>query len=439
MSAMSDGDLVKTAESGLIGLALLRPAAVRDLDLEPRHFFDPRWERAWAVIRDLLAQGLPVDEVTVAQRMPQGDAMVVELTKCTLGTIPILPEEHAAIVRTAWVTRQVLLAFSACEAANKRDGVSGEELLSMALERLASVNVEQPAAALSIGALARTRYLEVVANAEARLRGDTGASGLPTGVRELDELIGGLQPGICTTVAGRPAMGKSAFGMTVVDAVSRAGHGAHVFSLEDIRSAYADRSMSRGSGVPCELIRTGALDRRDLAGLLRAAQELHERRGWIVDDRAAITAEEIVRSVRRELKQNRTRLVVVDYVQLLKAPPGFREATDKTKVAEHAINVLADAAKQDDLAYLVLSQINRECEKRENKRPMLGDLKQSGAIEERSKCVLMLYRPAVYREVDPQTSKPYPETVLEVLVRKHTQGRTGKVVAHWDGPTTSVA
>ena len=102
------------------------------------------------------------------------------------------------------------------------------------------------------------------------------------------------------------------------------------------------------------------------------------------------------------------------------------------------MHVLADAALQDRIAYLVLAQLNRDCEKRDNKRPILSDLKQSGAIEERSKCVLMLYRPAVYREVD-KAKQPYPESRLEIIVRKNNQGQTGRAIAEWHGPTTRVS
>jgi replicative DNA helicase len=434
--SMSDGEVVKLAERGLIGLGLIQPAKVLELDVEPHHFFDLRWQSVWGVMRDLVTEGRPVDEVTVAERLNKGDAVLLELGACALGPIPILPEHYADIVRQGWVTRQVLGVFSQLTRANS-DGVEGGELLDLALERLAAIHVEQPPAAISIGELAKARYLEIVARAEARAKGEPCLD-VPTGLPGLDEIMGGLQPGVVTVVAGRPGMGKSAFAMGVVDCVSRLGLGAHVFSLEDTRSAYGDRSLSRESGISAEAIRANAIEWPSISTLGYAAQRLHDRRGWLVDDRSGITAEEVVRSVRRELKANATRLVVVDYVQLLRPPPGMSNPSDRTKVTDHAINVLADAAKQDDIAYLVLAQLNRECEKRDNKRPLLADLKQSGAIEERAKAVLMLYRPIVYGEIDPQTRQPYPAEWIELLLRKHNQGRTGKVVARWDGPTTRI-
>jgi replicative DNA helicase len=437
-----DREMLKTAERGLVGLALMRPEKTLELDLEPQHFFDTRLGDAWAAIRDLVGEGRQVDELAVVARFeslgrPGGDRLFLELGQCTLGSIPTLPHDWALLVREASVTRQVLGAFSMLEV-ESREGLRGAELLSVTLQRLAAIHVEQPAGALPIGALAKARYVELIALAESKAKGLSGLTGITTGLEKLDAVIGGLQRGIVTVVAGRPSMGKSSFAMSVVDAVSAAGIGAHVFSLEDTRSAYVDRSLSRTSGIAADVIRSCEFGRTDITALGVAAQKLHDRRGWLVDDRSGITAEELVRSVRRELKRNETQLVVVDYVQLLKPPPGFGSPTDRTKVIDHATNVLADAAKQDNLAYLVLAQLNRDCEKRENKRPLLSDLKQCGTIEERAKAVLMLYRPAYYREVDPHTKEPVSEDQIEPLVRKNNQGRTGKVLARWHGPTTRI-
>lgn len=443
MKGRDDRELLKTAERGLVGLALMRPEKALELEVDGRHFFDSRLGSYWETIRDLASEGKPADELAVIARYeslgrPAGDRMLLDLAQCSVGSIPVLPADCALTVREASVTREVLGVFSQLDI-ESREGLRGVELLSAALQRLAAIHVEQPAEAQPIGTLAKARYVELVALAEAKAKGLSGLTGISTGLGALDEILGGLQRGIMSVVAGRPSMGKSSFAMSVVDAASAAGFGAHVFSLEDTRSAYVDRSLSRTSGIAADIIRSCDLARGDITALGAATQQLHDRRGWLVDDRSGITAEEVVRSVRREIKRNATQLVVVDYVQLLKPPPGFGSPTDRTKVIDHATNVLADAAKQDNLAYLVLAQLNRDCEKRENKRPLLSDLKQCGTIEERAKVVLMLYRPAYYREVDPQTGVPYPDDRIELLVRKNNHGQGfGKVLASWHGPTARI-
>lgn len=438
----TQSDAERAAEQAVIALGLLQPGRIQDVDLEPWHFFDARWERAWAAMQALSLDGQPVDEVTVAAHLATtGGAWtnaVADLGVVACGPVAVLPERYVEIIRSSWVTRKVLAALGEVITA-RGEGADGEELLSMALQRLADISVGQPGKALSIGELVRERYRQLVELAEAKAKGQVGVTGVPTGIESLDAIIGGLQRGICTVAAGRPGTGKSALGMTVTANASRLGLGVHVFSLEDTRTAYTDRAVSRESGVPAESIRTCGLGRGDLGAIEKASQSLLERSGWLVDDRSGISAEELVRSVRRELRRNATQVVVVDYVQLIVAPPGFDRPGDKTRVVNHAMDVLADAAKQDNLAYLALAQLNRDCEKRDNKRPILADLKQSGTIEERSKAVLMLYRPFMYREKDPETGCPFPEDHLEILIRKNNHGRMGKAIATWHGPTTRIS
>jgi len=432
----------KQAEIAMVGYAIQRPDRMDDFGLESWHFADDRLARAWETIVALRNEGKPIDPVTVADRIAgersaelktQGDAsLVAHLTSADLQAA-VFPEAYADIVRESWATRQVLFACSEVMGERQR-GLEGADLLSFALEKLAAIHVEQEERAHGINDLVKARFRQLSALAEAKARGEVGVTGIPTGIAALDTLLGGLQRGICTVVAARPGMGKSAFGMTVTANASRLGLGVHVFSMEDPRESYVDRALSRESLVPAEKLRTCELQAGHLGQIAQAANALSQAGCWLVDDRGGITAEELVRSVRRSLKANKTQLVVVDYVQLLKGPP----RVERTEALTHVMDVLANAALQDRIAYLVLAQLNRECEKRDNKRPILSDLKQSGAIEERSKCVLMLYRPAVYREKDKQ-GNPYPEERLEIIVRKNNQGQTGRAIADWHGPTTRVS
>jgi replicative DNA helicase len=330
-------------------------------------------------------------------------------------------EHYVAIVRDGWVRRMVAEACaSAVQGAERGD--EGAELLSEILRRLAEITVEGPSETRSIRELLKERFAELGRIADAKARGETAATGIPTGLDALDALLGGLQTGIVTTAAGRPGMGKSSFALSCVRGASERGVGCHVFSLEDTRDAYCDRVISGESLVAAERLRQVSITRTEMGAIHGALDKFPRDRRWLVDDRSGITAEEIVRSVRRSLAENKTKLVVVDYVQLIRG-----RGTSREEIVSHAMNVLADAAKQDRVSYLVLSQLNRECEKRDDKRPMLADLKQAGTIEERSKCVLMLYRPSVYETA--------PDNVIEILVRKNNQGQIGGVSAKWDGAT----
>ena len=124
-----------------------------------------------------------------------------------------------------------------------------------------------------------------------------------------------------------------------------------------------------------------------MSRVIGAATELHKRDNWLYEDVSDISAEEVVRAARRERQRNRTELVIVDYLQLLRRPRRYESVHDSIT---QTIDVLARAAKHDGLAYLVLSQLSRNVERRDNKRPMLADLRESGSIEERAKCILAL-------------------------------------------------
>lgn len=424
------------AERSVIGAILLWPENLPRVDLSPHQFAEVRWAATWSAIRELEAAQTPIDLISVGHRLEQGGKlMTADLGKAAFDVLTAANLEHyVEMVRGAWVRRQVALACSAAvEQAKQHD--AGEDLVSSLLQRVAEIHTERPGGEEAIRPMVRARLREILDAVDAKAKGDPYSTGVLTGIPQLDAVLGGLQRGVVTVMAGRPGMGKSAAALSVTRHAANAGVGVHVFSLEDTRDAYLDRVISGASGVAATDIRTLDLDAARLGRMNWALAGAFERElPWLVEDRTGITADEVVRSVRRRLRDNGTQLVVVDYVQLLKPPRGTRAGEE---AVTHSMNVLADAAKQDGICYLVLAQLNRDCEKRDNKRPQLSDLKQAGTIEERAKCVAFLYRPAMYSERD-ERGEAIGEDVIEVIVAKNNQGRTGTAFAQWDGATARV-
>jgi len=246
------------------------------------------------------------------------------------------------------------------------------------------------------------------------------ARGVATGIADLDDIIGGWQIGQASVVAARPGMGKSSFGITAANSASSAGVGVHVFSLEDTRAAYCDRVLARESRIAVGALQAGQYSHDDMRRLTVAMNQL-DKRPWLVNDASGMSAEEIVRSVRKNAPSNRTQVVIVDYLQILK----HRRAGSRHEAIGDSLNTLADAARNDGMAYVVMSQLNREVEKREGGVPRLSDLRDSGSIEERPKLVLALHRD----QSDPDG--------VQVLILKNSQGEANKSVrARWHGPTT---
>lgn len=430
-------------EQSVIGAILLDPTTLSLLPtLETEDFQTLAAKYAWQAIRNLEAKALPVDVVTVGtelERQGVGDVVgFAWLGECAM-RVPIVSNaiEYARLIRESSLKNRVLRDLAHLIGAKDDPEVSGPELLTQALKALSKFDAEQPEQSSPIGdiVLRRIKQLDQIAKGEMQ-------TGYPTGIAKLDEKLGGWQPGIVSLVAARPAMGKSSLGLATADVATAAGYGVHLFSLEDTESAYADRSMSRTSGVAAETIRSCNFQRGEMAALNDATRKLGRRKGWLVDGRSGVTADEIVRSVRRRKRENDTRIVIVDYIQLVKRPSRMSPHEALSEI----ITTLADAAKQDGLAYVVMSQLNRELEKREDKRPQMSDLRESGSLEERAKCIVGVYRGSVYGDPKPnvdydpkQTSAPSKEQfeqTVQLLVLKNSNGRTGLVKAHWHGPTT---
>jgi replicative DNA helicase len=451
--------MISDLEQSVIGSVLLRADNLSLLPTLATDDFESFVARSvWDAIRNLETAGRPIDVVTIAddvcrrraserdtrhdtdQKRMQIDAYLGGCALCV--PTPDNAVEYARRLKDHRLKRRVKESLAECLEAAKGD-TTGAELLTMAMAGLVMLDAEQPEQARQIGEVIKRRMAQLDEIARERALGNQTLSGFPTGVSILDEKIGGWQPGIVSLIAARPGMGKSSLGLAAADAATARGYGVHVFSLEDTEQAYADRTMARTSGVSAESIRNCALSRGDMEKLQAELPAVTKRQGWLFDDRSGISASEIVRSVRRHRRPNATRIVIVDYIQLV-AKPSPRMTSHEA--LSETISVFADAAKQDGIAYVVMSQLNRKIEEREDKRPQLSDLRESGSLEERSKCVVALYRGAAYgkkpkKGVDYQITEPTQEEwerLVQLLVLKNSNGRTGMVRATWNGPTTRI-
>lgn len=457
MSDRLDSTALLDLEDSIVGGVLLRPDTISVLDIQPWHMKHLRPRHTFAAMRQLEASRTPIDGVNLwaeIERMGVMDAIGGDYLALAAMRVPT-PDNmayYAAQIRDAWLGREVVDALANTLDAARRMELNGAELLSLALGAITKLDAGQSSAATkSIGTVVRERMVELHTIAERRANGEQVLTGFPTGIAKLDEQMGGWQSRIVSVLAARPGMGKSSALLATAEACSSAGYGVHLFSLEDSEQAYADRSMSRASGVPASKIRALKFNRGEMDDLGDASRELDKRTGWIIDSRSDVTAEEIVRSVRRNRRDNGTRVVMVDYLQYV------AKSNPRTPTHEHlgeAMSIFANAAKADNMAYLVASQLNREVEKRTDRRPYMSDLKESGAIEERAKCVVGMYRGAYYGDestakegVDyhaqwpSQPFKPNRErwnATVQMLVLKNNNGECATVFANWAGPLTKI-
>ena len=256
-------------------------------------------------------------------------------------------------------------------------------------------------------------------------------TGVATGFTELDYKLTGLHPAELILVAARPAMGKTAFVLNIAQyAAFKDNHAVAMFSLEMSKEQLVTRLMASESMVDSQQMRTGDLRDSDWEKLLEGAALIGNSK-LIIDDTATTLAE--IRSKCRKYKQTYgIELVVIDYLQLMTGSESRRNESRQQEISEisRALKVLA---RELDVPIIALSQLSRAVEARQDHKPMLSDLRESGAIEQDADVVMFLYRDEYY---NPDTEK---KNLAEVIVAKQRNGSTGSVELVWLGQYTKFA
>lgn len=256
-------------------------------------------------------------------------------------------------------------------------------------------------------------------------------TGIPTGFTDLDSRTAGLHNSDLILVAARPAMGKSAFALNIaINAAINANVPVAIFNLEMSKSQLVNRMLCSESMVDSNKIRTGKMDEEDWIKLATALGPLSEAPVYI-DDTPGISIAEIRAKCRKLKLEKNIGLIVIDYLQLIQGS-GKRNASREQEISEisRSLKILA---KELDVPVIALSQLSRAAEQRQDHRPMLSDLRESGAIEQDADIVMFLYRDDYY---NPDSDK---KNIAEVILAKHRAGSTGTVDLLWMGNYTKFA
>ncbi|HEY4056656.1 MAG TPA: DnaB-like helicase C-terminal domain-containing protein [Kofleriaceae bacterium] len=449
------------AEAGVIGGVILRNDTLAQLDsLEVDDFYDLKHKVVWAAMRNLEAAQKPIDVVTLDNEIDRQGKLDA------LGGIAFLGElamrvptadnvvAYAEIVQGHSQARKLMLVANEIFERGYQPGLDVTEYVSEAVAKITRIDRSKSKRARRAHEVVRVRLAELEDLAQRKAKGEVVTIGAPSGIGTFDAEFGGYPLGDLSLIAARPAMGKTSMAMAAVDATTAAGYGAHVFSIEGGWRMYADRLISRGSGIPVKRVRAADIRNGESAHLARASVAFRDRK-WLIDDEANLTATEIIRRVRKERRELGTRLVVVDYVQIIKRTKGLNE----NDALDEIVTAFSQAALADDIAYVVLSQLNRKVEERDDKRPGMSDLRGSGALEERPRIVVSPYRGAYYYD-NPRKDVDYEchcvssavgkacvcmpnteafERLVKVLVLKNNNGAIGTVNATWHAETTEIS
>lgn len=449
-------------EASILGGVFLCPDVLATLpELEVDDFWDHKHKVVFQAMRNLETRSTAIDPVTVGfemTRMDKADAVggmafLGELVlKCP--TADNVRAYAAIVMRLHQHRRMAIAASEVLEHAYTMGWDPDDEYLAFAERTVMEISRRGTRGAPPTAAkIVRDRIKQIERIAAARDRGEVAITGIPTGIAKLDDYLGGYPRKVPTLVAGRPKMGKSSIAIAATCAATEAELGAMVFSLEDGWEAYADSLMARGSGVSTEKLRSANLQRGDMHPLSLAIGELMKRENWRFEERV-LDAPAICRELRRAKAEiPNFGLGVVDYVQLVKRAPRMNE---HEAIADH-MRHFAAVAKELDIALLVVSQLNRDPEKRDDKRPTMPDLRGSGSLEETAKLILFAYRGSYYygtprKEVDFECGCPSGATwcqcrpseqefqeQIQLIIAANNQGRTGRVFARWQGEAKRVS
>jgi len=298
---------------------------------------------------------------------------------------------------------------------------------------------------------------ETIHKAKLALERDSSISGVPLNFIDLDRMLGGLQESDLLILAGRPSMGKSALAINMAYNVAKYFDAQHkenpnddrkavgIFSLEMSADQIAGRVLAMETGVNSNKFRTGEINKNDFDGIVQSADEI-SRLPLYIDDTPALSIAAVKTRTRRLVRQQNLGFIVIDYLQLLRGSSKSAQQNRVQEVSEITQGLKA-IAKEFNIPVLALSQLSRSVESREDKRPMLQDLRESGSIEQDADIVMFIYRQAYYEErKKPSDGDPKMETWIsimnslrnksEVIIAKHRNGPIGNITLHWDGNTT---
>jgi replicative DNA helicase len=413
------------AEASVLGGILLENEAInRVLEIiTPVDFYRESHRKIFRAMMELADRSEPADLITLSELLKgKGDLEAVGGSTYLAALADQVPTaaniaHYARIIREKAILRQLI--NSATEIATRGFEEQGnvDEFLDAAEKVIFDIAEKKiKGSFVSVGDMIKDTLKAV----ERLYERKELVTGVPTGFKDLDKLTAGLQPSELIIVAGRPSMGKTAFALNIAShAALNAGIGVAVFSLEMAREQLVLRMLCSEARVDNSKVRAGYLGERDFPKLANAAGRLHEALIYI-DDTPAISVLELRAKTRRLIRDRdkKVGLVVVDYLQLMR---GMGAASNREQEISEISRSLKALAKELRVPVIALSQLNRRVEDRGDRRPMMADLRESGAIEQDADVIAFIYRDEVYN------SKSSDKGVAEIIVAKQRNGPIGTV------------
>ncbi|HEU0151876.1 MAG TPA: replicative DNA helicase [Arenimonas sp.] len=423
------------AEQAVIGGLMLAPESLdRVGDFLTEHDFYRRDHRLiYRAIRELSEKNKPFDAVTLGEWFEAnalseqigGTGYLVELASSTPSAANI--RAYAEIVREKAVLRQLIDAGT--EIVNdgfQPEGRDSQEVLSAAEMKVFKI-AEQGRRGRADFTTLREAMKDAFQILQERYENQGDVTGLPTGFHDLDEMTAGLQPSDLIILAARPAMGKTTLALNIAEyGALKTKKAVAVFSMEMSASQLAFRLISSIGRVNATRLRTGQLEDEDWSRVNMAIKMLSDVK-VMIDDTPALSPDVLRSKARRIKREHDLGLIVVDYLQLMQVPGSAENRTNEISEISRSLKALAMELK---VPVIALSQLNRGLESRTDKRPVMSDLRESGAIEQDADIIMFIYRDDYYNK------DSNDKGLAEVIIAKQRNGPTGAVKLKFFGEYT---
>ena len=413
------------AEKSVLAACMLNPDAVDEIatKLVPENFFRPAHQLIYAGILELNTRHIPIDQISLADRLAAegqleavgGRPYFVELANNTLALTNW--KNHTEIVKRNSVLRDLVYASTNINALAYDAPDDTNEVIEDAEKMLFEVTQKRVSSSFqNITDLLTQAFDEI----DELVNNKNQMAGTPTGFTDVDKLFWGLRGGDLLILAARPGVGKTSFALNVATNAAKAGAAVALFSLEMGANQLVQRILCAEARVNLGQLRAGNLQEGDWNAIMNAAATLSGLELYI-DDTPGLSLLEMRAKARRQLRDKKKGLIIVDYLQLMQPPSNRRDGNRAVEVAEisRGLKVLA---MEMDMPLLALSQLSRAVEMRGSKRPMLSDLRESGSIEQDADIVIFIDRSM--DQMQAETDGRPDWGTAELIVAKHRNGAT---------------
>ena len=418
------------AEIAVLGSMLLDPEAAGRVAgmLKPDDFYRGPHGEVFGVLCEVFDANRAIDIMLLREELQKrqllekigGTAFLSRI----VASVPTAAnaEHYARIVHEAALRRSVITASNEIEKEAFDGGRAGRELVDYAESLLFDIDKKTDGGeATHIKDILNDTFRKIDA-----MQGQDGSmTGVPTGFYDLDDMTSGLQPGELIIVAARPSMGKTTFCLNVAEhAAAAEGQGVAIFSLEMSKENLVQNMLCSRARVDAHKLRRGFLEDEDWGRISQALGKLGEAPIFI-DDTPGLSPLLLRAKARRLKKQHDIRLIVIDYLQLMEVPSRGKGDSSRQAEISYISRSIKSLARELKVPIIALSQLNRGVDAREDHRPRMSDLRESGAIEQDADVIMFLYRPEYY-ELDPD-ARAEVAGLAELIIGKQRNGPTGTV------------